>query len=177
MVFDYSTQFRTTCPVAVAGGFGRVQVLEPSVRLKIGCPESAEQRTEAVDQVFERGHMLYLAGSRQVLVTLFAAGRWQQLPEPTGPAGREPLFNPPEDLFVPTGRFGRLWREQPGLRDRLGWAVGAERAFTGAVQRYAGGGLMAWTGPEQGLLRIYYPDGTILTIPDPTRPVSEPSAE
>jgi hypothetical protein len=30
--------------------------------------------------------------------------------------------------------FGLLWREEPGIRERLGWAVDEERAYRTAIQ-------------------------------------------
>jgi hypothetical protein len=34
----------------------------------------------------------------------------------------------------PVRGFGRVWREWPGVRQRLGWALAPERAFTAALQ-------------------------------------------
>jgi len=31
--------------------------------------------------------------------------------------------------------FGLLWREEPGIRDRLGWAIDNESAYETALQR------------------------------------------
>ena len=70
---------------------------------------------------------------------------------------------------MPDRGFGKLWREQAALRDRLGWAVGPERRFDGTIQDF-GGGFMLWTGSEQWLIRVYFADGTTLVANDPNTP-------
>jgi photosystem II stability/assembly factor-like uncharacterized protein len=175
MVFDYRTQFRTTCPVRVTGGFGRLNALDPAVRHRIGCPEEEERRLASTEQAFERGHMLSMGGSSSVLVSYFSDRRWSEVQEASTGQG-QPILSPPAALFAPEGRFGQVWRNQAGVRDRLGWAIGKPRTFAGAIQRFAGG-TMVWTGDQQWLLRIYYNDGTTITFPDPNQPAATPDLQ
>jgi len=51
-----------------------------------------------------------------------------------GEPASDPAIVPPEGLFQPVRGFGLVWREQPGVRDRLGWAVDAETGYSTAVQ-------------------------------------------
>jgi photosystem II stability/assembly factor-like uncharacterized protein len=176
MVFDYRTQFRTTCPVRVAGGFGRLNAIDPSVRHKIGCPEEEERLISATEQVFERGHMLSLGNLPDVVVSFFSDRRWTQVKDTSTASQGAPTLSPPEGLFAPQGRFGQIWRSEPGIRDRLGWAIGRARPFRGVVQRFAGG-TMVWTGDEQWLIRIYYNDGATITFPDPNQPAATPDLQ
>jgi photosystem II stability/assembly factor-like uncharacterized protein len=169
MVYDYVTRFRTACSIRVTEGFGRLTALDPDVRLKIGCATDQAATTSAIEQVFERGHMLYLARERQVLVTYFGDGRWTRYDDTFRVGDAEPPLTPPEGLFAPQRGFGKIWREQPGVRQRLGWAVGSERPFEGREQSFTGG-VMVWTGTNQWMLRIYYADTTALAVPDPTQP-------
>jgi hypothetical protein len=38
----------------------------------------------------------------------------------------DPSIVPPAGLYQPVRGFGLVWREEPGVRDRLGWAVNEE---------------------------------------------------
>lgn len=118
----------------------------------------------------ERGHMLWRpdAGLIYVLFEADKSGGWgafadtfvptdldsdPQIVVPTPQAGGK--------LYTqPTGRFGKLWRGSPLLRERLGWAVSlsTQRSaspvlrFTGAVQDFDGGTLF-WNGTTCFVLR------------------------
>jgi len=169
VVYDYTTRFRTACAIRVTEGFGRLTALDPDIRLKIGCATGQASNTNAIEQVFERGHMIYVAKERQVLVTYFSDGRWTRFEDTFRTGDSEPSLTPPEGLFAPQRGFGKVWREQTGVRQRLGWAVGSERPFEGREQSFTGGA-MVWTGVNQWMLRIYYADGTAVAVPDPTQP-------
>jgi hypothetical protein len=43
--------------------------------------------------------------------------------------------NPPAGLFKPINGFGKLWGNTPALRQKLGWAVAPEQAYTMTIQR------------------------------------------
>lgn len=74
------------------------------------------------------------------IVVLFADGRsphwriftdnWQE-----GDPVNDPLLTPPAGLYQPVRGFGLVWREEIGVRERLGWALSPEMAFDTAVQR------------------------------------------
>jgi hypothetical protein len=51
----------------------------------------------------------------------------------------DPAFDPPagSGFYQPKRGFGRVWREQPGVRERLGWATDPEFGFDMSVQRTA----------------------------------------
>ena len=72
------------------------------------------------------------------------------------------------DRFAPVDELREL-REGEGVRDRLGFAVGPERAFLGAFQSFTGG-QMVWTGADQALIRAYLANGEAMTMPDPASP-------
>jgi hypothetical protein len=44
-----------------------------------------------------------------------------------------PTLKPPERLCQPCG-FGKVWRENEGIREKLGWATTSEQGFTGVWQ-------------------------------------------
>jgi hypothetical protein len=47
----------------------------------------------------------------------------------------DPDIDPPPRLYQPVRGFGLLWREEPGVRERLGWAVDREEGYQTALQR------------------------------------------
>ncbi len=169
MVFGLSTRFRVGCELVPAGGFGRLISQESSVRERIGCPNADEYNIDAVEQVFERGHMVLIPETGQVIVTFFRDGRWSWFPDTYVQGENEPAVTAPSGLQAPRGRLGKVWREGEAVRDRLGFAVGPERAYQGAYQSFTGGH-MIWTGSEQALIRTYLGDGGTVTMPDPAAP-------
>ena len=46
----------------------------------------------------------------------------------------DPAIVPPDGRFQPIRGFGKLWRERPDVRDRLGWALGVELGFDAKLQ-------------------------------------------
>ena len=101
----------------------------------------------------------------------FPDGGWASFPDfydPNQPVGDETQENPPEGLLVPRGRFGRMWRFEPGVFEQLGWATTEERSFQAVVQDFPGGELLS-TGDGEDL-RVYLNDGTVAVYPDPERP-------
>jgi hypothetical protein len=168
MVFTFTATFRTGCAIATAGGFGMLIARDGAVRDRIGCPQTDSSGVEAAEQTFERGHMLWRADTREIAVTFFPDGRWVSFPD-TYQGETAPATSPPQALLAPERGFGKVWREQPGIRERLGWAVSPERSFHGVVQEF-NGGQMLWTGTEQWLIRLYYADGSALVVSDPNQP-------
>jgi len=137
----------------------------------LGCAEAAETAVQLVRQGFEHGLMLWRADTREILA-LRADGRWslhqdsyqegEKLSE-AGPA--------PQGKLVPERGLGKLWREQPDLREGFGWATVAEQPVPGGIQQFSGG-TMLWTSDR--VIYVLYPDGTWQgfadTFVDPSAP-------
>jgi hypothetical protein len=92
------------------------------------------------DQAFEHGRMIWRSDNQRIYV-IYADNTWTD---------HEATFNPdvdptstgletPEGLYEPVLGFGKVWREQPGVRDKLGWAIEEEHAYQGASQRFSWG--------------------------------------
>lgn len=47
----------------------------------------------------------------------------------------DPSITPPPGSYQPVRGFGKVWREQSEVRERLGWALASEQSFTTAYQR------------------------------------------
>ena len=169
MIFSFRSIFRTACEIDTAGGFGKLIAADAVVRDRIGCPRDGGHALQAVEQVFERGHMLWRGDVRQIIVSFFSDGRWTPLGDTYRDGEELSRVRAPEGLQAPERGFGKLWREHPGLRERLGWAVGPEREFEGWLQDFSNG-FMVWTGVDQWLIRVQFGDGATLVAVDPNTP-------
>jgi hypothetical protein len=108
------------------------------------CPTADPLRANAVMQEFEHGRMIRLASTGEIVV-LFddfptSAGAqnpaWLRVADPytEGALVEDPSIEPPPGLVEPERGFGMIWRDTPGVRDRLGWAVGPEQPYTSTQQ-------------------------------------------
>jgi hypothetical protein len=50
----------------------------------------------------------------------------------------DPSIVPPPGRVQPIRGFGKLWRSQPGVRERLGWALAPEQGFNTLYQDVSG---------------------------------------
>jgi len=129
------------------------------------CPQDAALISAGAEQAFEHGVMVWVAGQDAIYVlfddTLFSP-RWDHYLDEwnEGDPIDDPTIVPPAGLYQPVRGFGLVWREQPTVRDRLGWALAPEVEFETAVQytsysKYNSTYLRAldgnvwWLGPER----------------------------
>jgi len=104
------------------------------------CPAPV-QMMDAVGENFEGGRVLWykttsIGYPTDTLFVIYNDGSWTRY-EDTWTAGQpesDPSIVPPADWVQPVRGIGKLWREQPGVRDRLGWAYAAENFFQGRLQ-------------------------------------------
>jgi hypothetical protein len=97
------------------------------------CPLTSDA-VSAAYQPFERGHMLWRADTRQILA-LYDAGNYEIYAD-TWDEG-EPIPNvgtPPPGAEAPLRGFGKLWANNPEVRDRLGWPLAAETGYTALIE-------------------------------------------
>ncbi|MAS33211.1 MAG: hypothetical protein CL610_04340 [Anaerolineaceae bacterium] len=101
-------------------------------------PTPTITQIQVAEQVFENGRMFWLQPTNQVwvmIVTEEGEGDWQ-IYEDTFAEGDiefDPDLTPPDGFEQPERGFGKLWRENPEIREALGWAVTPEFGF---VTRY-----------------------------------------
>jgi len=103
------------------------------------CPSSPPILTDGGEQHFEHGLMLWIKAEDEIWV-LFDDGAqpaWNSLMDVWDESKPEsdPSIVPPVGLYQPVRGFGLVWREEPGVRDRLGWAVDREVGYPTAIQR------------------------------------------
>jgi hypothetical protein len=104
-----------------------------------GCPAGPAIISEAAEEHFERGTMIWVR-EQDLIYVLFGDDQSPQLSVHSdewdeGEPEDDPNLTPPDGLYQPIRGFGLVWREGLDVRNRLGWAVDTEAAFTTAVQR------------------------------------------
>jgi hypothetical protein len=147
------------CLIAPRRGFGKVYTDNAAVARRLGCPTAPEATlVQAAEQSFERGYMFWDGDTRRIYVFFGANNTWRYYPD-TWAEGVPPaaVLTPPAGLYQPVRGFGKVWLEQTGVREALGWATNQERLITSAVQQPYEGGAMLWT--EARIIRVLYNSG------------------
>jgi len=93
------------------------------------CP-TASLITQGAHQTFEHGSMIWIPGieGRDLIFVLYNDHTWHLYVDTwaEGQPESDPNITPPAGLFQPIRGFGKVWREQPGVRDKIGWATQPE---------------------------------------------------
>lgn len=102
------------------------------------------------EQTFQNGRMLWLQPNQEIWVMIETdddtAGVWTRHRDTwtEGMPEMDPSMVPPEeDLFQPIRGFGKLWRENPAVREALGWALEDEMGHVTDYAYFAGGEVTA----------------------------------
>jgi hypothetical protein len=100
------------------------------------CPLAPAITSAAAEQRFEHGRLIWLEEENIILAFFNDFNRFQQYPNVWQPGQQEsdPSLIPPEGLYQPVRGFGQVWREQPDVRDQLGWALAPEQSYTAMYQ-------------------------------------------
>lgn len=125
--------------------------------LPTGFPTPEVYSVVVVEQIFERGRMLWLQPIRQIWVLTGDdidpnEGTWECYEDTfvEGQQERDPAFEPPSNTVTasilpgaipsqPIRGFGKVWRENRDVRDALGWALTSETQYTTRYEYVAGG--------------------------------------
>jgi hypothetical protein len=152
MAYDVSIheRNRTSFALTAIDERGRTETASTSVTLR--CPDQwffdsppeicpAEQALHSVgaEQRFQHGYMVWVAGEDHIYV-LFedeSIPKWSVFEDKWDEEQHEkdPELIPPDGLLQPIRGFGLIWRQEPAIRERLGWAVGEEVGYSLSVQR------------------------------------------
>jgi hypothetical protein len=142
------------CSIYPTLGFGRVWNTYANVRNKLGCATEMEKSVWAGEESFQGGYMFWRQDTLTVYV-LYNNGTWQSFPDTWTSA--EPEWDPsivaPPGYYQPKRGFGKVWRNNAGVRNALGWGLNEERGFTASVQQF-GGGMMYWSN-TRGIYALY----------------------
>lgn len=144
------------CPILPVGSFNTIWEGDPGLKAALSCPSSLHPRilpdawqVKTSYQPFEHGAMLWSNQlgwyTSPVIYVLYADSTYQRLEDrfdPTTDAERG-TDKPPSGLIEPTMGFGKVWRDEPNVRTRLGWATASETPGTGRFELFLLGE-MAW---------------------------------
>jgi hypothetical protein len=143
-----------------------------SVRTRLGCLTGEQAGIQGEELYFERGHMLWRPDTGFIYVLFDSPwqpegwGAFTDTDDPTEAdtaptvVGPTPQSGAPVHM-QPKGRFGKLWRENPWLQEKMGLALvpyddGGKAMpilrFNGAVQDFEHGTLL-WNGAVCFVLR------------------------
>ncbi len=139
-------EVKLDCDTLPTGGFGQIFQRDPALRQALGCPlgEAGAQSVQVAYQPFENGMMIWVsqwsAQGQKAIYTLVQDGLYRRYadtweegqPESGGEA-------PPEGRLEPVRGFGAVWREQPEVREWLGWALEPEHGGEGVIQLFQTG--------------------------------------
>jgi hypothetical protein len=125
------------------------------------CPAAPPQLSPQAEQTFEHGRMIWVAAQDRIYVVFEDGLRptWAQYPDEFtegDPDLDESLVAPP-GLQQPVRGFGLIWRSNPRVRDRLGWATTPEVAFEGMFQADS-------IEPSVATLYLRARDGSIIAL-------------
>jgi hypothetical protein len=128
-------------------GFGQV-FTDPAIAAALGCPlgqPPTPMTLNSASQTFENGAMLWLDEAPGYIYVLFGDGTYQRYTD-TFDAAVDPISGgaqPPAGRFEPVRGFGKVWREQPGVRDRLGWAINNESGGPAVTLSFVSGRMVS----------------------------------
>jgi hypothetical protein len=139
------------CEVPPEGVFFSLWEADAVRQATLGCPTSNHPRIEPAAwevttsyQPFERGAMVWSDKvgwyEQPVIYVLYDDGTYERYDD-TYESGDDGSVSetPPADLVEPILGFEKVWREQEGVRDALGWATAPETPGSGRFQLYVGG--------------------------------------
>lgn len=97
-------------------------------------------QVQVAEQPFEHGRMFWIAPRQEIWVLVSGEqgrGVWTVYRDTfvEGEPESDPEIEPPDEgLYQPRRGFGKLWRENPEVREALGWAVTPDEF--GYISRY-----------------------------------------
>jgi len=107
-------------------------------------PDVVKGAIYVAEQRFEQGWMFWLQPVGQIWVLSVNDDNertWAIYSDTfvEGEVEIDPQIVPPEGMFQPVRGFGKLWRENPEVREALGWALDNELGHTTRYEYHAGG--------------------------------------
>jgi len=109
-----------------------------------GFPTPTRAQIAVAEQVFENGRMLWVQPTGQIWVMVLeeeGSGTWAVYDDTfaEGDVEDDPELEAPEGMQQPTRGFGKLWRENPEIREALGWAITPEFGYVSQYEYHPGG--------------------------------------
>lgn len=126
------------------------------------CPSGEASASGAAEQPFEHGRMIWLEDVgvlSRVIFVLYDDGKFAKLDDTwtEGQPESDPSLVPPAGLLQPVRGFGKVWRENASVRDKLGWATAEEQGFDTVFQAQIAESIGATAflrGPDGKIIRV-----------------------
>jgi hypothetical protein len=107
-------------------------------------PTATFGQIQVAEQVFERGRMFWIQPRKQIWVLIdngSGSGQWQVYDDTfeDGEPESDPNIVPPEGKYQPLRGFGKLWRSNADLQNKLGFGLTPEFGYVSNYEYYPGG--------------------------------------
>ena len=162
-------QTRIGQPVAASGmpqSISRLYGGNRGLQERLGRPRQGSRTTKLLEQSFQGGLALWRADTDEIYVLNRTGSSWTAYQDNSrAPDLSAVELAPPAGALTPAGGVGKLWRNRPDVRARLGWAVYEPRGSGSRIQAFEHGQIV-WS--PHGLLYVLFEDGTWKTYPDAT---------
>lgn len=138
-------EFGMVCPSPPAGGFASVYLGDPLLPSQLGCPVNGTLvvNLPAAVQAFERGTMIWVQGAPNIIYVLYNTGTYQRFVDTWQSGETAPIGEmPPPGFFEPLRGFGKVWRDNPTVKNGLGWAVAVETGTSVTRQDFERGAML-----------------------------------
>ncbi len=100
------------------------------------CPADESTVSAAAEQPFEGGVMIWLEATDSIYIFDRSDSSWQRFEDTWSEEQPESdlAVVPPAERFQPIRGFGKVWRDNPEVKEKLGWALGPELGFESVFQ-------------------------------------------
>jgi hypothetical protein len=107
-------------------------------------PTPTITQIQVAEQVFEHGRMFWLQPTEQIWVMAITGegkGTWNVYTDDfaDGDLEFDPDMTVPQGFEQPKRGFGKLWRDNPDIREALGWAITPEFGYVTRYEYHPGG--------------------------------------
>ncbi|MEZ4666763.1 MAG: hypothetical protein R3E39_02380 [Anaerolineae bacterium] len=111
-------------------------------------PPVTTGQIQVAEQVFEHGRLFWIQPRQQIWVMFDdgqGSGQWSVYEDTfvDGEPESDPSIVPPPDRYQPTRGFGKLWRNNTDIQNRLGFAITPEFGYVSNYEYHPGGALDA----------------------------------
>ena len=109
--------------------------------------------SQAAEQSFEQGRMIWVQQQDSIYV-IYNDGGWERYADAfeEGMTESDPSISPPGGKLQPERGFGKVWREQPQVRARIGWALAPEAPAGVQLHPFELGGMLRLGGTAYALV-------------------------
>ncbi len=123
------------------GGFMTQWENDTALQTALGwAKDPLPKETPGAIQTFDNGVMIWRGDTQQIYV-IYKDRTWQVFSDTfkEGQAESDPSINVPGGKLQPIRGFGKIWRESPSVRDKLGWATAKESGYSMPLQIFERG--------------------------------------